>query len=68
MEDLPSTNPCPLCGAPLLLRKSIRGFCFWGCSRYPACRGTRELTPEEAATVEEYREAPPQDEDGEEGA
>jgi ssDNA-binding Zn-finger/Zn-ribbon topoisomerase 1 len=64
MEDLPGANPCPLCGAPLVLRESARGY-FWGCSRYPACHGTRRPTPEEAATFEEFREARPQDEDSE---
>jgi ssDNA-binding Zn-finger/Zn-ribbon topoisomerase 1 len=34
---------CPLCGAIMRSRKSKRGLRFWGCSRYPQCRGTREL-------------------------
>ncbi len=36
---------CPLCNAPMALRKAKRGSnagqTFWGCSRYPGCRGTR---------------------------
>ena len=37
---------CPKCGAPMVLRKARRGpnagSQFWGCSRFPPCRGTRE--------------------------
>jgi len=36
---------CPQCGAPMKLRTAGRGpnagKPFWGCSRYPNCRGTR---------------------------
>jgi four helix bundle suffix protein len=38
---------CPLCGKPMALRiarKGARaGAQFWGCSGYPACKGTRRL-------------------------
>lgn len=38
---------CPLCGAPMVLRKAKRGKrkgeAFWGCSRYPGCNGTRPV-------------------------
>ncbi len=30
------------CGRTMVLRKGYRGR-FWGCPRYPACRGTRQL-------------------------
>jgi hypothetical protein len=33
--------PCPLCGSLLLLRRSKQGK-FYGCSRYPECKGTRQ--------------------------
>jgi restriction system protein len=34
---------CPRCGAAMLHRNNRRsGQPFWGCSTYPACRGTRE--------------------------
>lgn len=33
---------CPTCGAPMVQRRSRRGP-FWGCSRYPECKGTRSL-------------------------
>jgi restriction system protein len=36
---------CPKCGSKMVLRESRRGTyigqSFWGCSRYPDCRGTR---------------------------
>lgn len=34
---------CPLCGAPMVQRQSKYG-AFYGCSRYPACTGTRPLS------------------------
>ena len=37
---------CPLCGSPMVERKASRGpkagAKFLGCSRFPACRGTRQ--------------------------
>ena len=36
---------CPTCGSWMVRRTAKRGYRrgnqFWGCSRYPACRGTR---------------------------
>jgi DNA topoisomerase-1 len=43
-EQLPR---CPKCGAEMLLRWSRRGR-FYGCSRYPDCKGTA-LPPENRA-------------------
>ncbi|MBI5278943.1 MAG: restriction endonuclease [Burkholderiales bacterium] len=44
-----STSPspaCPRCGAGMVKRTAKKGAnpgsAFWGCSQYPACRGTRE--------------------------
>jgi four helix bundle suffix protein len=38
---------CPLGGKPLVVRTSRKGpetgSQFWGCSGYPACKGTREI-------------------------
>lgn len=31
--------PCPVCGAPTV-RKKGRRYDFWGCSRFPICRGS----------------------------
>jgi len=45
--------PCPECGAMMKLRRprANQGWePFWGCSRWPDCRGTRQIqadgTPE----------------------
>ena len=46
---------CPVCGFHLVRRRARRGKnkggYFMGCSRYPTCRGTRDLTPEEALAI-----------------
>lgn len=38
---------CPLCGSPMVRREARRGAnagrAFYGCSRYPACRGIRAI-------------------------
>lgn len=47
---LPVANPgvptCPRCGNPMVRRVAARGIrvgsSFWGCSTFPACRGTLE--------------------------
>lgn len=48
LEDSASTTPaCPQCGSAMVLRtarKGVRaGTQFWGCTTYPACRGTRAV-------------------------
>ena len=36
---------CPRCGSPMVLRTSRKdGNQFWGCPKYPACRGIRQTT------------------------
>ncbi len=44
----PSEVTCPSCGARMVMRTARRGAGagrkFWGCSKYPACKGTQELT------------------------
>jgi len=42
-EPAPSSNPiCPKCGADMVQRSNRRTKDhFWGCAKYPACRGTR---------------------------
>ncbi len=35
------TPSCPRCGMMMKQRTGHRGF-FWGCIRYPACRGTQD--------------------------
>jgi len=56
-ESLPSPDKvavrkdtaCPSCGQPMILRTSKRGANsgnqFWGCTTYPACKGTRNFIP-----------------------
>lgn len=42
-----STPKCPRCGRPMVKRFAKRGRnagnYFWGCSRYPSCKGTKSL-------------------------
>ena len=38
-------NVCPKCGADLVLRTSKKsGYQFYGCSQFPKCRGTRQIS------------------------
>lgn len=50
-ESAPS---CPKCNAPMVGRTAKKGRhagqSFWGCSRYPICRGIREWTPASPST------------------
>ena len=40
--------PCPLCSSPLSQRAAGCGGWFWGCPRWPECRGTRRLAEGQA--------------------
>lgn len=44
---VPAAPPCPACARPMVRRTARRGASagqsFWGCSGYPACRGTRPV-------------------------
>jgi DNA topoisomerase-1 len=40
------SDTCPQCGAAMKLRPGRGGAYFLGCSKYPKCRGTKEVTPE----------------------
>ena len=56
MLDSTDAPVCPRCGAPLLLRTASRGAhrgqSFYGCSRFPQCRYTRQLeTPAKTGAV-----------------
>lgn len=48
---------CPDCGAKMVLRhrKSDRQP-FWGCNRFPDCRGVRNIDPETGKPEEDYEE------------
>lgn len=41
-------NPCPSCGSRMVRRLAKRGRnsgrYFWGCSKYPACHGTKPIS------------------------
>lgn len=43
---------CPVCGAGMKLQFASRGSnagnCFWGCTRFPQCRGSRNVDTQEA--------------------
>ena len=42
--DSAPTPSCPSCEGPMVPRtKRSDGSSFWGCRRYPACRGTRDV-------------------------
>jgi DNA topoisomerase-1 len=40
------TETCPECGGPMKLRSGRGGSYFLGCSKYPKCKGTREVSEE----------------------
>lgn len=40
-------NLCPLCSGPIHLIKHGKYGPFYGCNRYPHCRGSRKYIPEE---------------------
>ncbi|MDW8223060.1 MAG: type I DNA topoisomerase [Gemmatales bacterium] len=43
VPDVPIEERCPVCNEPMKLRPGRNGQYFLGCSRYPKCRGTRDL-------------------------
>jgi hypothetical protein len=53
---------CPLCSSSIKLRTARRGrntgSQFWGCSRYPACGGTRQANDEAARRPSRYFVSP----------
>ena len=57
-----STRTCPKCGAPMRLRTSGRGENaggqFWGCSRYPQCKGTTDASSSSEAVAERRADPP----------
>ena len=46
---------CPRCGSPMVLRTAARGSYlgqqFWGCSRYPQCRGVVGIAEQAASDL-----------------
>lgn len=49
---------CPLCGSPMAKRKGQFGE-FYGCSKYPQCKGTRKLNEVPAPQQNNPQQAPP---------
>lgn len=47
-----STPDCPDCHGPMVSRKSARGV-FWGCAKFPTCRGTRNVDGDSRADERE---------------
>jgi restriction system protein len=47
VKPVSQDSSCPSCGSPMVVRTARRGknvgSSFWGCSRFPKCRGTRQL-------------------------
>ena len=47
-HQTPSSDLCPKCGSPLVLRQAKKGQhagqTFWGCSNYPKCRFTKQVS------------------------
>jgi len=45
--SVPSPPACPVCGGLMVLRTAKKGPCagnqFWGCAKYPACKGTKPV-------------------------
>lgn len=41
MSNKPENVKCPECDGEMVPRKSIHGT-FWGCKKYPKCKGTRD--------------------------
>lgn len=38
-------GPCPICGSNTVIRKNrFTGVKFYGCSRFPCCRGNRDFS------------------------
>lgn len=51
-EPLDMTPPCPVCAGAMKRRRAARGLNagneFWGCARFPACRGVRPMVQRQA--------------------
>lgn len=52
-----ANGPCPLCGSPMAKRKGPYGE-FFGCSKYPQCKGVRKLNEAPAAPQNRQPQAP----------
>ena len=46
---------CPDCGSKMISRKGKYGI-FWGCSKFPACKGTRDSEGRSKADRDKWKE------------
>lgn len=62
-SEKPEGVKCPECGGEMISRKGAYGV-FWGCKKYPKCRGTRdsEGKSKEDRDREKASKVEPQDE------
>ena len=44
--DAPADIKCPECDGPMKLRPGRWGKYFFGCNKYPKCKGTLQASPE----------------------
>ncbi len=58
LERVRGTEPCPECRQPMLLDRSSRGW-WLRCSRFPGCRGKRDLGVEPGAAADLLLASPP---------
>lgn len=42
-REYSNTISCPRCGSEMVVRKNSIGKKFWGCIRFPQCRGKRSF-------------------------
>jgi restriction system protein len=53
VSPAPTTPTCPKCGEAMVLRTAKKGANagsqFWGCSAYPACKGTRNAQTQQTS-------------------
>lgn len=52
-------DTCPQCGAAMKVRAGRGGTYFLGCSKYPKCRGTKEVSPELLDKIHDAMNRPP---------
>lgn len=62
-KALTAPPACPICAAPMVQRRARRGpdagSRFWGCSRFPGCKGVREIAGRPPSAPESQRAPTP---------
>ena len=60
-HDPTRTPTCPKCEGPMALRtKRSDGSSFWGCLRFPSCKGTRDIESSRESRINEPQDSAPQ--------